>query len=46
MPNMISVGLKTYKLLRYYCGSHGNQVTIAVRYVVDAYHTKKASYQI
>ena len=25
---------------------HGNQVTIATRYVADACHTKKASYQI
>ena len=27
-------------------GCHGNLVTIAMRYVADAYHTKTASYQI
>ena len=46
MPNMILVGLKTYKLLRYHCGCHGKLVIIATRYVADAYHPKKASYQI
>ena len=46
MPNMISIGLKTYKLLRYHCGCHGKLVTIAMRYLADTYHTKKASYQI
>ena len=43
---MISIGLKTYKLLRYHCGCHGKPVTIATRYVADTYHTKKTSYQI
>ena len=46
MPNMISIGLKTYRLLKYYCGCYGKLVTIAMRYVADAYHPKKASYQI
>ena len=46
MPNMISTGLKADKLLRYYCGCHGKLVTIAMRYVADAYHPKKGPYQI
>ena len=46
MQNMISVGLKTYKLLRYHCSCHGKLVTIAMRYVADAYRPRKASYQI
>ena len=29
MPNMISIGLKAQKLLRYHCSYHGNLVTIA-----------------
>ena len=33
------------ELFRYY-GCHGNLVTVAMRYMVNAYHTKKASYQI
>ena len=41
MPNMISIGLKTYKLLRYHCGCHGKLVTMAMRYVADAYHPRK-----
>ena len=40
-PNMIPIGLKTKVLF-----SHGNLVTIASKYVADAYHTKKASHQI
>ena len=37
MPHMDSIGLKTKELLTYYCGCHGNLVTIAMRYVADAY---------
>ena len=46
MPNMISIGLKAYKLIRYHCGCHGKLVTIATRYVADTHHTKKGSYQV
>ena len=43
--NMGSIRPKTKELLTYYCGCHGNLVTIAARYVVDAFvprnlHTK------
>ena len=37
MPHMDSIGYKTNELLTYYCGCHGNLVTIAMRYVADAY---------
>ena len=30
----------------YHCGCHGNPVTIATRYVPDAYRLKEPSYQI
>ena len=46
IPNMTSIGLKTKELFTEHCGCHGNLVTIATRYVADAYHTKKASHQI
>ena len=46
MPNVISIGLKTYKLLRYYCGCRGKLVSIGMRYVADTYHSKKGSHQI
>ena len=38
--------IKTKELLTYHCGCHGNLVTIAMRFVADAYHPKKDSYQI
>ena len=38
------IQLKTNKLLRCHCGWHGNHVSIAVRYVFDACHPKKASH--
>ena len=38
--------VKTKKLLTYHYGCCSNLVTIATRYVADAYHPKKASYQI
>ena len=37
MPNIILIGLKTWKLLRYHCSYHGNLVTIATKYVAKAY---------
>ena len=36
-----SIQLKTKELLTYFCGYHGNLVTIATRYVADAYCPKK-----
>ena len=44
IPNMNSIRAKTKKLLTYYCGCHGVLVTIAMRYVADAYCHKKPSY--
>ena len=40
MPNVDSIWLKTNKLLSYHYGCHTNLVTIATRYVADAYHPK------
>ena len=38
---MNSIQAKTKELLTYHCGCHGNLVTIATRYVADAYcHNK------
>ena len=37
---MKSVRFKTHELLRYHFRCHGNLVTIATRYVADAYHHK------
>ena len=34
------------KLFKYHYNCHHNMVTIAMRYVAGACHTKKASYQI
>ena len=45
MLNMGSIGLKTKELLTYHCGCHGNPVTIATRYVADAYK-HHAKYEI
>ena len=42
VPNMISIGIKTWHLLRYYCNCHGNLVTTAVTYVAGGYCSKKA----
>ena len=33
-------------VIDYHCDCHGNLVTIAMRYVADANHPKKSSYQI
>ena len=41
MPNVDSTWLKTKELLTYHYGCHSNLVTIATRYVADAYHPKK-----
>ena len=41
MPNVDSIWLETNKLLTYHYGCHSNLVTIATRYVADAYHPKK-----
>ena len=38
--------LKTKELVTCYCGCHGNLVTIAMRYVADAYCPKEPPYQI
>ena len=46
MPNVDSTWLKTKELLTYHYCCHNNLVTIATRYVADAYHAKKGSYQI
>ena len=43
MPNMILLGIKIEKLLRYHCNCHGNLVTTATRYVANAYCPKEAS---
>ena len=46
MQNVDSTWLKTKEVLIYHHGCHSNLVTIATRYVADAYHPKKGSYQI
>ena len=46
MPNMDSLPLNTKELLTYYSGCDGNLVTIATRYVADAYCPKEPPYQI
>ena len=46
MPHMDSIRLKTKELLTYDCGCHGNVVTIATRYVADAYCPKEPPCQI
>ena len=38
---MNSIRLKAKELLRFHFGCHGNQVTIAMSYVADAYHPKE-----
>ena len=37
---------KTKELLTFHSGCHGNWVTIATRYVADAYRSKESPYQI
>ena len=43
---MSSIGLKRKELFTWHCGCHGNQDTIATRYVTDAYCPKEAPCQI
>ena len=43
---MNSNRVKTKKLLTFDSGCHGNWITIAMRYVADAYLPKEAPYQI
>ena len=38
--------IKTKELLMHHCGCHGKLVTIAMRYVADAYRPKECPYQI
>ena len=44
--NVDSIWLKAKESLTFHNGCHSNLVTIAMRYVADAYHPKKGSYQI
>ena len=46
MPNVDSIWLKTKELLTYHYSCHSNLVTIATRYVADAYLPKKSPYHI
>ena len=46
MLNMNSIQFKTHGLLRYHFHCYGNSVTIAARYVADAYRHKDTSCQI
>ena len=46
MPNIKSIQLKTKELLTYFCGYRCNLVTIATKYVADAYCPKEAPCQI
>ena len=46
IPNVNSIKYEVKELLTYHCGCHGNLVTIAMRYVADAYHPKEPPYQI
>ena len=46
MPNIDSILPKTKELVRYYCGCHGNLVTIATRFVAGAYCPEEPPYQI
>ena len=42
----LTVRPKTKELVAYYCGCNGNLVTIATRFVADAYCPKESPYQI
>ena len=46
MPNMDTIQFKTMELLTYHCGCLGKLVTMAMRYVADAYCPKEPPYQI
>ena len=41
MANTKSIRLKTKELLRFHSGRYGNQVTIAMMYMADAYRPKE-----
>ena len=43
---MNSIWLKTKELLRFYSGYHGELVSIATKYVADAYCVRKPRYKI
>ena len=43
---MDSIRLKTKELLTHHCCCYGNLVTIATKYVADAYCPKEPPYQI
>ena len=43
---MDSIRLKTNELLMFYFGCYGNLVTIAMRYMADAYCPNESPYQI
>ena len=45
MVNIILIGLKTKELLRQNCSYHGNLVTMATKYVANAYYPKETLYQ-
>ena len=46
MPNMDSIWPKIKEFVTYYCGCHGNLVTIATRILADAYCPKEPPYQV
>ena len=46
MPNVNSIQYRAKELLTYHFGCHSNLVTIAMRYVADASHSKENPYQI
>ena len=43
--NMNLIQLEAKELLRYYCGCHGDLVSIATKYVADACYLKEAQCQ-
>ena len=46
MQNMNSIQFEAHELLRYHFHFHGNLVSIATKYVADAYYHEDTSYQI
>ena len=45
-PNINLNGLETKELLTFHPGCYGNWVTIAMRYVADAYRSKEPQCQV
>ena len=41
-----SIQLKTKEIFRFHCGCYDNYITIAMRYLADAYCLKESPYQI